>query len=147
MMLFSKVLVAYDGSNLSKKALKHAVNIVQESNDPFKSATLTVVHVTHAPIYSFAAASAPFYTASMDFVQHDDPILDEVRGLVPSTLGANYVSKKGQPAFTILEYAEEHKCDLIVMGSRGLGTIREFFLGSVSHNVAQNSKVPVLIVK
>jgi nucleotide-binding universal stress UspA family protein len=33
------------------------------------------------------------------------------------------------------------------MGSRGLGAIREFFLGSVSHNVVQNSKVPVLVVK
>ncbi|MDF2937997.1 MAG: UspA domain protein, partial [Paenibacillaceae bacterium] len=34
-----------------------------------------------------------------------------------------------------------------IIGSRGLGGIREFVLGSVSHNVVQHAVVPVLVIK
>lgn len=43
-------------------------------------------------------------------------------------------------------YAEEHDCDLIVMGRRGLGAIRGM-LGSVSFGVLRATDVPVLTVK
>ena len=54
---------------------------------------------------------------------------------------------QGAPAEVILEYAKQNGVDLIVIGSRGLGGIREFVLGSVSHNVVQHAKIPVLVVK
>ncbi|MNH98317.1 Universal stress protein [compost metagenome] len=146
-MLFSKVLVAYDGSNLSKKALKQAVGVLQESHDPSLFPSLTVIHIAHTPIYAYAGSATPYYTAAMNYAEVDDSVFDEVRDIVPSTIRVHYVTKKGQPALTILDYAAVHPCDLIVMGSRGLGPIREFFLGSVSHYVVQNAKVPVLIVK
>lgn len=47
----------------------------------------------------------------------------------------------------ILKYAKENAIDIIVIGSRGLGGIREFVLGSVSHNVVQSARIPVLVVK
>lgn len=146
-MLFSKVLVAYDGSNLSKKALEKAINIVQESYDQFVSPKLIVMHVVHSPSHSYAASAAPYYFNNITLAENDTTILDEVKSLIPSTLHVNYVTNRGQPAHAILEYAHENNCDLIVMGSRGLGAIREFFLGSVSHNVVQNAKIPVLIIK
>jgi nucleotide-binding universal stress UspA family protein len=146
-MLFSKVLVAYDGSNLSKKALEKAISLVQESHDPLVTPKLIVMHVLQVPVYSYAASAAPYYFNNASIMEKDNAILDQVKRLVPSTLQVNYVTNRGQPAHAILEYAEEEGCDLIVMGSRGLGAIREFFLGSVSHNVVQNSKIPVLIVK
>lgn len=53
----------------------------------------------------------------------------------------------GNPAKLILSKAKKEKCDAIVMGSRGLSGIAEFFLGSVSTKVAQYSSIPVFIVK
>ena len=50
------------------------------------------------------------------------------------------------PGEQIVAYAEDHGCDLIVMGSRGLGALRGI-LGSVSSHVLRQAKVPVLIVK
>ena len=47
----------------------------------------------------------------------------------------------------IVETAKLESCDLIVMGSRGLGGIKEFFLGSVSDRVADEAPCPVLIIK
>jgi len=45
----------------------------------------------------------------------------------------------------LVQMAEEEQCDLIVMGTRGLGSIRRTILGSVSDYVLHHSKVPVII--
>ena len=54
---------------------------------------------------------------------------------------------EGPPAEAILRVAETRECDLIVMGSRGLGELKAVLLGSVSDKVLHHSTVPVLIVK
>ena len=54
---------------------------------------------------------------------------------------------EGRPADKIVEIAKQESFDLIVIGSRGLGGIKEIFLGSVSDRVADESHCPVLIVK
>ncbi|WP_201713978.1 universal stress protein [Rossellomorea arthrocnemi] len=53
----------------------------------------------------------------------------------------------GEPGPTIVEYANNHEFDLVVIGSRGLNTFQEMVLGSVSHKVAKRAKCPVMIVK
>lgn len=54
--------------------------------------------------------------------------------------------KGGPVARTIVSFSQEHESDLIVMGSRGLGSIEGYLLGSVSHKVTSLSKCPVLVV-
>ena len=53
----------------------------------------------------------------------------------------------GHEAEEIVGFAAEKKFDLIVIGARGLGSVKEVFLGSVSNGVLHKSKIPVLIVK
>ena len=53
----------------------------------------------------------------------------------------------GHPSERILAICKEKQCSAIVIGSRGLSGIAEFFLGSVSSKVSQYADVPVLIVK
>jgi nucleotide-binding universal stress UspA family protein len=53
----------------------------------------------------------------------------------------------GKPWEAISEYAGTNKCDLIVMGTRGMGLHTGGLLGSVALGVAQRSPVPVLLVK
>jgi nucleotide-binding universal stress UspA family protein len=73
---------------------------------------------------------------------------EEVKGrLEAEGLHAEVELLQGSPAEVILKYAKEHAIDVIVIGSRGLGGIREFVLGSVSHNVVQSARIPVLVVK
>ena len=50
------------------------------------------------------------------------------------------------PVHGIIDYADEHDCDIIVMGRRGLGAVRGL-LGSVSYGVLRSIDIPVMTVK
>lgn len=140
-MLFTKILVAYDGSNLSKKALAKAIDIIQQ--EAAHDAQVPQLHVIHGvQDVSYAMGT----TITID-PKISEAVIQEAKDVIPASVDASYIIQNGSPANTILDYADENGIDLIIMGSRGLGAIREFFLGSVSHNVVQNAKVPVLIVK
>ena len=53
----------------------------------------------------------------------------------------------GDPADEIVAYADNHDVDLIVVGSRGRGTVASTLLGSVSHAVLHEARRPVLVVR
>ena len=57
------------------------------------------------------------------------------------------ILKNGDPAKTIVEVAQEHKANLIVVGSRGQSDVKALFMGSVSHKVANLSDINVITVK
>ena len=57
----------------------------------------------------------------------------------------DYISGK-KPGPAIVEFAEQIKADMCIMGTRGLGAIKKFMLGSVSSYVLQNSAVPVSVI-
>ncbi len=75
-------------------------------------------------------------------------ILNRAASHLPSVCGeVSQHLKIGDTASVILTMAEKESADLIIMGSRGLGTIKEHVLGSVSHQVATHATCPTLIVK
>lgn len=53
----------------------------------------------------------------------------------------------GDPAQVIVQYAEDQRCEEIIVGSRGMGTVSNLVLGSVASKVIHLAKVPVLIAK
>jgi len=54
---------------------------------------------------------------------------------------------RGSAGSDIVKFAEDNNFDLIAIGARGIGSVKEAFLGSVSHYITHRSKVPVLIIK
>ena len=52
-----------------------------------------------------------------------------------------------KPGHTLCSVAESEKADLIVMGTRGMGTIRRTIMGSVSDYVVHHAKCPVLVCR
>jgi nucleotide-binding universal stress UspA family protein len=74
--------------------------------------------------------------------------LDAARELLShSTAGLSTQVRAGNPAEAILQVAEEHPTDLLVVGSRGLSAVARFFLGSVAERVARHASCPVLLVR
>ncbi|MUG44564.1 universal stress protein [Paenibacillus woosongensis] len=144
-MLFNKIVAAYDGSKAATKALDKAIELVKLSPE----ATLEVVHVFDFPRFYVAEGYAPVpASVNQDFYELAEKTAEEARNRLQAAGVKGKVELiQGAPAEVILDYANKHNNDVIIIGSRGLGGIREFVLGSVSHNVVQHARVPVLVIK
>lgn len=143
-MIYRHILVPYDGSEPSARALDHALRIV--GNEP--GTRLTVAHVINLqPVTIADITFAPPDNYREQVKAHGDAVIDKIKRMIGDVPGSHVVILAGSPAEAILDYADSGECDLIVMGSRGLSTIKEFFLGSVSHNVILNARIPVMVLK
>lgn len=142
-MLCSKLLVAYDDSDLSQRALEKALEIAKTNPE----IEIQVVHVITVPeiarseMGKFQALVDAIYQEGKDIIAKVELALSKL----PNHSQA-YLLEGRSPAYVILNHAKEYNCDLIVMGSRGLSGIKEL-LGSVSHKITQRSQIAVLIIK
>ncbi|MDF2959782.1 MAG: universal stress protein UspA [Paenibacillus sp.] len=143
--MFRKILVAYDGSETSKNALQKAV----ELKECFEDSILEAVHVFQMSnlVLSDAVVAGPVMVQN-ELYEAAEAIRDEAGQSISHLPYTNAtLLDGGPPAKVILEYADEHQFDLIVAGSRGLGTFKELLLGSVSYEIVQHAKMPVMVVK
>lgn len=136
------ILVPVDGSPQSRTALEYAAG-------EFEPGSITLLHVID-PIeagYS-ATASVPGY--SEEWYQHQkeeaESLFEEAREMINGTDVATE-TEVGRPSRTIVEFAEEHDIDHIVMGSHGRSGVTRILLGSVAEAVVRRSPVPVTIVR
>jgi len=134
-----KILVPMDGSKNSFRGLDTAIFLARQCG-----ATITGLFVV--PIYpkSFMPITyAKEYIAKTvkDFME-DAKKCSAQNGIV--FVGKTIIGKESSE---IIDFAAKNKFDIIVIGARGLGSVKEVFLGSVSHAIVQKSKIPVLIVK
>ena len=157
-MIFQKILVPLDGSEHSRRALESAIQIAKSFNS--KLMLLTVHHITITPVTSpeltiqapviVPDASAAEMTERAVEAAHnyDKKILAEAEAKVRSEkVEVETELIDGNAVEEIVRKAEEGKFDLIVMGARGLSTIKKLFIGSVSDGVIKKAPCPVLIVK
>lgn len=163
--MYSRILVAYDRSEDSEKALHQAVKLAELNH-----ASIMLVHVMKDSnkLSTQAATRIPYGTGSIGNEGHagvPSPVNEETDGMnierskgeimlreVKETLrhmGVNVKTevRAGDPAKEIVDLAIMNEAELIVIGSRGLSGIRKWMLGSVSQKVAQQSPCQVLIVK
>ncbi|MBB6671756.1 universal stress protein [Cohnella nanjingensis] len=144
-MSYHRILAAFDGSELAEKALRHAVDLAERK----PGTHLTVVHVRQRPVV-FGAAGYGFVQPEgleQEIAAHESALLARIQQWTEPLAYAEIAVLTGLPAPAILAHAAARNCDLIVMGSRGLTTLKEIMLGSVSHHVVQRATVPVLVVK
>jgi nucleotide-binding universal stress UspA family protein len=146
--VYTKILVATDGSENAAAALRAAAAIAQKFGSRVEALSVFSVPVAVAPVVG--APGVTFDAASLV------AIAEEVQNSVASrtadtmqSLGLEPIvrSETGHPAETICRIADEEKFDLIVIGSRGLSEWKSFLLGSVSDRVAHHAHCSVLIVK
>jgi len=139
-----KILVPVDGSAHALDAVRHALRLRQEGlNAAFVLATV------QEPTYLYERVLAP-----------DAEVLERISGAVGAralaaaealfdAAGVPYEREigSGEPAPALIELAQRHGCNAIIMGARGLGALRSALMGSVSQGVLHASTLPVTIVK
>lgn len=139
----NRILVATDGSASAAEAIEFGVELAAEHQ-----AELIFVHVVPeldlvpATVFSYGGAF-PHEPSLEDraLLEHAAAIA-EVHGVVSTT-----ALLTGDTVDEIVAYADSHDVDLIVVGSRGHGTISNALLGSVSRGILRESMRPVLVVR
>lgn len=135
-----KILVPLDGSKNSIRGLDNAISIARACH-----ATITGIYIL--PVYprNLVDSIIPYV-----FNPENDAKKFLANAKVRSAQkGILFKSKIiwGSPTSEIPEIANSKKFDLIVIGARGIGSVKEFFLGSVSNAIVHKSKIPVMVVK
>jgi nucleotide-binding universal stress UspA family protein len=88
-----------------------------------------------------------YKTLTRSMREDGERLLNRVQSLLPMHAGpSTKYLRIGSPVETIVSMAEEQKADLIVMGARGLGPVKERLLGSVSHRILTLARCATLIV-
>jgi nucleotide-binding universal stress UspA family protein len=144
--MFTRILVPTDFSGPSDAALRYARTVASRFG-----ATLHLLHVVDDP-YRLAYATE-IYVPELSGLREDllaDAAARLKTLLEPSDitqLGATVEALIGTPSSTIVEYANTHKIDLIVMGTHGRGGMSHLLLGSVAERVVRTAACPVLTVR
>jgi nucleotide-binding universal stress UspA family protein len=146
--MYQKILVPLDGSDLAECTLSHVESLVK---DGFAG------EVTLLNIVKFDVPWAVRYdTKPFDINELRKPLFAASKKYLAKA--ASQLSSKGikaktkaleanRPAYTIIDYAQKNKIDLIVMATHGHTGFRKLMLGSVAFGVLHESPVPVLLIR
>lgn len=140
-----KILVPIDGSDNALRAVKYAVHVAKEH----KAASIHLVTVHPEPVvYGEIAIYVDRNKVEEAQREHAQALLQPA-AKVAAASGVDFAEEilVGDAAASIVQRAEELECDVIVMGTRGLGAWGNLALGSVATKVVHLTKLPVTLVK
>lgn len=132
----NRILLAYDGTAEADAALAAAAELATKLG-----AEIGVVSVV--PMHPGRIGGDPWDDASV----HEQELLQARDRLAALGAHAELHRATGDPATEIEHTATEHGYDMIVVGSRGLGTIGRLLQGSVSEHVATHARANVMVVR
>jgi nucleotide-binding universal stress UspA family protein len=138
--LFSKVLVAIDGSSSADRAFSRSLYLADKCDSK-----LDIVHVVPC---EFGGDSARTFELVEELKAKGKEILEECNKVaVKSNVTIRTISELGDPAKIIIGLADTNNYDLIIMGSRGRSAFKELLLGSVTLKVMHHAKCPVMVIR
>lgn len=145
--MYEKALVAVDGSQHSFKAVATAGDLARQG--AIKEVFLIYVMNFPTPRVMPEGMSLDFTPAQYhnELIQAAEIITEKARGHLGAGVNAKIIINSGPAPEMILQEAEKHKIDLIIIGSRGLNQLQKLLLGSVSSRVVSLAACHVLVVK
>ena len=138
--LYMNILVPLDGSEYSQKALFQACDLAKNYQ-----ANVILVYVVDKP-RSLNLLDRKEYLGILR--KFGEKVLVKGRETAKDEgIDVTTIMKEGNITNEIVKLAKNKKCNLIIVGSKGLGATARFFLGSVSNKLANSSPCSILIVK
>ena len=140
-----KVVVAIDGSEISKRVIDYALHYAAREGD----AKLLFVHV----VSWTEGKRVSFMGQSVDILPPEEEVKEKFSGFVEDEINATRSPRPdmtirvetGSPYAQIVAVAEETDADMIMIGHRGLGDLQRFFLGSVAAQVVAHAPCSVYV--
>mgnify|MGYP003387118934 CR=1 FL=1 len=147
--MYKRILVATDGSTLSKKAVRSAIDLAGTVG-----ADLVALYVV--PPYPASYFEGGISISAQDVARTEKQWAEQGQAVVDAvqqTAQAEGVKAKAViarsdlVAESIMSAVKKHKCDLVVMASHGRKGIKRILLGSETQHVLTHSSVPVLVLR
>ncbi|SDZ64551.1 Nucleotide-binding universal stress protein, UspA family [Evansella caseinilytica] len=139
--MFSHLLLATDGSEHSHRAADKAIELASLSTD----ASIEIIYVVDG---NTSKSDVLHYGDSQMASRKREEMLSVFKEKIEQAgIPARVTILHGIPAETIIEYANHHPFDCLIVGSRGRSRVQTMILGSVSHKVIKHVNLPVLMVK
>ena len=137
-----RILVPVDFSDASRAAVRHANALAQTYG-----AEIDLLHVVEQVVYPSAYGVEPAYFPTQEVLARVERTLGEMarEGLDPEHVSVSAVV--GYAPMSILDHADEHDIDLIVIATHGRSGLDRMLLGSVAERVLRRAPTPVFIVK
>ena len=139
-----KILLPVDGSAVSLEAVGFAIRMAQAGLEV--SVVLANVQES-ATLYELVVAHDPHVIEEVSAAAGAHTLVAAEALLKEANIAYQCEVASGDPAHTIIDIVERFECDFVVMGARGMGSLRSALLGSVSTEVLHTAGVPVMIVK
>lgn len=147
--MYKRILVATDGSTLSKKAVTSAIELAALSG-----AELIALKVTPRYPQSYFEGSLPLSASEISKIEKQwtdsaQKVVDAVAktGKAKGVPTKALVVKSDVVSDAVIAAAKKHKADLIVMASHGRRGIKRLLLGSETQQVLTHASVPVLVLR
>ncbi|MEN6391379.1 MAG: universal stress protein [Syntrophomonas sp.] len=154
--MFTRILVAYDGGNISMRALDKAIELAKDTEAEIYIISIYTdndiqswrLHGSHYP----ANARELFSPNGMDFALAETGYVNTFQ-VVPTAkvrqagIPVHCKVTKGKAHTAIVEYAREICADLAVTGTHNRGSAGKLILGSVADSIVRNAPCPVMVVR
>lgn len=131
--MYQSVLIAVDGSHNSMRAAEEAIKL----------------DAKHYTILSVITAEDSKESVLHGTGDSESDRKEELEDIIAKFSGHhfNVLFEHGYPKEKVVEVANHHNHDLLVIGTRGLSGLKEVVMGSVSRHVVKHSDINVLVVK
>ncbi|HEV2192226.1 MAG TPA: universal stress protein [Nitrosopumilaceae archaeon] len=149
---YKRILVPYDGSKYSKKALNEAIEISKKFFSTIYIVNVVDIALDTPTNISQGIVNKKLKKLTRVFLESENKnantmLQNKMKSCVNMGIEVRCEAMVGNPVDSLLRFSKNHKIDLIVIGSRDLTKVRKIMaLGSVSRKISEESECPVLMV-
>lgn len=139
--MYNEILVPTDGSPAAESAIEHAVDLAKRYG-----ARIHGLYAVDATSFASVEVGTDLVVDALE-TEGTEAVARIERAALDAGLDVVTTVSSGTASRSILEYADEHDIDLVVMGTHGRRGVERFLMGSVTERVVRNADVPVMTVR
>ncbi len=153
--MYNKILLPIDGSENSKRAAEHAIDIADSSNGDIMVLFVVEPYYPRLPVLPIATLPSPDENYYIEVREEGKKIIKDFEDMLKENqckgkcknVHINSLIKEGKAYIEILNTIAEEKVDLVVMGASGRhSTLDRFTLGSVTERVIREAGIPIMVI-
>lgn len=148
-MLYKKIMVAIDGSDVSLKAFEHAIQLAENHKS-----SLILIHVVEENFgfrggvgFDYDYLITQYREEGLRILKDAEQKVKEKSGLKCKTILVELNPFQGRIAEVLIDKIKDLSVDLLVIGTHGRRGFNHLLLGSVAENLIRLAVTPVLLIR